>query len=193
MRRRTALVCAVALAVMGATTTSAFAAKGGTPGPPQKGKSAEMICEKRGGLFVNVSPLVYACVFPDRRHQGRNQAERVCEKQGGLFVDVSPLIYACVLPGGTLTHPILIPNPPNPTLSDRAERICEARGGLFVDVSPVIYACVFPDRQHQGRNQARRTCQRQGGLFVDVSPLIYACVLPGGTLPNPFPQLPQLP
>jgi len=186
MRRLTALLCAVALVVMCATATSAFAAKGGEPGPPsKKGQSAERICEKRGGVFIDLG-LVYACVFPDRRHQGRNQAERVCEKQGGLFVDVSPLIYACVLPGGTL--PNTFPAVPA-TGSDRAERICEKRGGVFVDVSPLVYACVFPDRRHQGRNQARKTC-RQGGLFVDVSPLVYACVLPGGTLPNPFPSLP---
>ena len=105
MRRLTALLCAVAFVVMCAAAPSAFAAKGGEPGPPAKDKSAERICEKRGGVFVNVSTLVYACVFPDRRHQGRNQAERVCEKQGGLFVDVSPLVYACVLPGGTLPNP----------------------------------------------------------------------------------------
>ena len=186
MRRVTALICGVALVVMCATAPSAFAAKGGDKGPPSKAKnSAERICEKRGGVFVNVSPLVYACVFPDRRHQGRNQAERVCERQGGLFVDVSPLVYACVLPGGTLTNP----NPGGgPNLANRAERICERRDGVFVDVSPLVYACVFPDRRHQGRNQARRTCQQQGGLFVDVSPLVYACVLPGGTLPNPFPR-----
>ncbi len=187
MRRATALLCAVAFVVMCATTPGAFAAKGGEPGPPSKSEKAERICEKRGGVFVNVSPLVYACVFPDRGNQVRNQAQRVCEKQGGLFVDVSPLVYACVLPGGVVTNP----NPRGgPKLGDRAERICEKRGGVFVDVSPLVYACVFPDRRHQGRNQARRTCQKQGGLFVDVSPLIYACVLPGGELPNPFPRLP---
>ncbi len=185
MRKLTALLCAVAFVVMCAVAPSALAAKGGKPGPPSKAKSAERICEKRGGLFVDLG-LVYACVFPDRKHQGRNQAERVCEKRGGLFVDVSPLVYACVLPGGTL--PNTFPTVPG-SGSDRAERICERRGGLFVDVSPLVYACVFPDRRHQGRNQARRTCQKQGGLFVDVSPLVYACVLPGGTLPNPFPQL----
>ena len=76
--------------------------------------------------------------------------------------------------------------------SDTAVRNCEKRGGLFVDVSPLVYACVFPDTRAQGRGQAARTCEKSGGLFVDVSPLVYACVLPGGTLPNPFPQLPVL-
>lgn len=94
--RRIAALCAVALVVMAATATSALAA------PPSDSAKAERICEKRGGTFVNVSPLVYACVFPDTRAQGRGQAARTCEKSGGLFVDVSPLVYACVLPGGTL-------------------------------------------------------------------------------------------
>ncbi|MDQ3768208.1 MAG: hypothetical protein M3370_01840 [Actinomycetota bacterium] len=53
-----------------------------------------------------MSPLVYACVFPNEATpQRRKQAERICERRGGLFVDVSPLVYACVLPGGTLPDP----------------------------------------------------------------------------------------
>lgn len=108
MRRATALLCAAALVVMCAAATSAFAAKGGTKGPPSKVTSAqaERTCEKAGGTFVNVSPLVYACVFPNvGTPQSRNKAERICERSGGLFVDVSPLVYACVLPGGTLPEP----------------------------------------------------------------------------------------
>lgn len=72
-------------------------------GKPGKSDQAERTCEKAGGLFVDVSPLVYACVFPNESTpQSRNKAERICEGRGGLFVDVSPLVYACVLPGGTL-------------------------------------------------------------------------------------------
>lgn len=66
----------------------------------------EMMCEKRGGLFVNVRRLVYACVFRNwMSPQHRNQGERSCEQSGGLFVDASALTYACVLPGGTLPDP----------------------------------------------------------------------------------------
>jgi len=112
MRRVTALLCAVALVVMAATATSALAAKGGVKGPPSASAAALRICEKSGGQFVDVSPLVYACVLPnDSRSQRRIQARRVCEKSGGLFVDVSPVVYACVLPGGTLPDPLFPPLP----------------------------------------------------------------------------------
>ena len=86
------------------------AAKGGGKGSSNSA-SAERICEKKGnGLFVDVSPLVYACVFPNSSTpQRRSQARRLCEKRGGLFVDVSPLVYACVLPGGTLPNPLPLP------------------------------------------------------------------------------------
>ncbi len=111
MRRVTALLCAVALiVVMAAAAPSAFAAKGGDKGPTSKPGAALKTCVKSGGQFVDVSPLVYACVFPnDSRPQRRNQARRICQKRGGLFVDVSPLVYACVLPGGTLPQPLPSP------------------------------------------------------------------------------------
>jgi hypothetical protein len=58
---------------------------------------------KAGGQFIDVSPLVYVCVFPnDSSPQARIKAREICERRGGLFVDVSPVAYACVLPGGTL-------------------------------------------------------------------------------------------
>ena len=78
----------------------------GKPDKPGKASQAQRLCERSGGTFVNLSPLVYACVFPNEgTPQRRKQAERVCERQGGIFVDVSPLVYACVLPGGTLPDP----------------------------------------------------------------------------------------
>ena len=101
--RRIAALCAVALVVMAATATSALAAEGGAKGLPLKSAAALAICEKSGGTFVDVSPLVYACVFPNNSTpQNRKKAAKICKSLGGTFVDVSPLVYACVLPGGTL-------------------------------------------------------------------------------------------
>ncbi len=92
-----AVTLAVTLGVMSAAAPSAIAAD-----EPK----AVTICEKSGGLFVEVSPTVYACVFPSSSEpQNRKQAQKACNKDGGLYVDVSPLVYACVLPGGTLPLP----------------------------------------------------------------------------------------
>jgi len=102
MRRITALLCAAALLGVGATAASSAVAAA----PPSTPASAEGICEKRGGSFINVSPLVYVCLFTSANtDQDREKARRTCEKRGGFFVDVSPVIYACVLPGGPLRGP----------------------------------------------------------------------------------------
>ncbi len=76
---------------------------GGTRPKPDHGQK---LCEKGGGLFVDVNPLVYACVFTQlTRRPRRDQVGKACERNDGSLVDVSPLVYACVLPGGILPDP----------------------------------------------------------------------------------------
>ena len=84
------------------------------PNKPPKVSQAQRLCERNNGLFVNVSPLVYACVLPTGATQKEiEQAARLCERRGGaLFAAVGNVVYACVLPGGTLPGSILGPNGP---------------------------------------------------------------------------------
>ena len=99
MRRVVALICAAAVVGLAATAPPAVAS--GTNGP---NAAAERLCKTSGGTFLDLSPLAYACLFPNATTpQRRQEARRLCVNRDPVvgFVDVSPLAYACVLPGRT--------------------------------------------------------------------------------------------
>ena len=79
---------------------------------PDRLAKAERMCEREGGTFINVSPLVYACLLPTgATHKQIEQAARECKKQGGaLFAAVGNVLYVCVLPGGELPGTITVPD-----------------------------------------------------------------------------------
>jgi hypothetical protein len=65
------------------------------------GKSrAGELCTSSGGLFIDLSPVAYNCVFINlTTDQRRTEAERICTRSNnGEFVNVSPLEYSCVQP-----------------------------------------------------------------------------------------------
>ncbi len=68
-------------------------------GPGSAPANAAALCQASGGLFVDLSPVAYNCVFlmwgTDQR---RPEAGRICSNSGGLFVNLNPLVYSCVLP-----------------------------------------------------------------------------------------------
>ena len=66
---------------------------------------AQKTCQQGGGQWVEVNPLVYACVSTQLDRRPRDQAKMTCQRNNGSFTDINPLIYACVLPGGTLPNP----------------------------------------------------------------------------------------
>jgi len=69
-------------------------------GPGSGTSTAGELCTASGGLFVDLSPVAYNCVFLDlSTNQRRAEASRICTKANkGRFVNVSPLEYSCVLP-----------------------------------------------------------------------------------------------
>ena len=98
MRRVGALICAVVVVGLGATAPSALAAGGGGGGA---NAGAEALCKFTGGTFLDVSPVAYACLFPNATTPQRRVARALCVNRDRVvgFVDVSPLAYACLLPG----------------------------------------------------------------------------------------------
>jgi hypothetical protein len=69
---------------------------------PTTGPGASLgdeLCISSGGLFVDLSPVAYNCVFLKlKTDQRRPEARRICNQGGGSFLDVRPLEYSCVLP-----------------------------------------------------------------------------------------------
>ena len=99
MRRVGALICAAVVVGLAATAPSAVASTANGPNA-----AAERLCRTSGGAFLDLSPLAYACLFPNSTTpQRRQEARRLCLNRDPVvgFVDVSPLAYACVLPGRT--------------------------------------------------------------------------------------------
>ena len=105
MRGLTASLCAVAFVVMCAAAPSAFAAKGGEPGPPSKDKSAERICEKRGGVFVNVSPLLRLRV-PGPQTPGPQSGEEDLPAAGGPVRRREPARLRLCAPGRDIAESV---------------------------------------------------------------------------------------
>lgn len=70
-----------------------------TSGPGSDAANARSLCEASGGLFIDLSPVAYNCVFLRlNNNQRRPEARRICSNGGGLFINVRPLEYSCVLP-----------------------------------------------------------------------------------------------
>jgi len=71
-----------------------------TTGPGSGTARAGELCTSSGGLFINLSPVAYNCVFLNlTTNQRRAEAKRICTKSNkGTFVNVNPLEYSCVLP-----------------------------------------------------------------------------------------------
>jgi Ca2+-binding RTX toxin-like protein len=67
-------------------------------GPGSSTGNGGALCQDSGGLFIDLSPVTYTCVFLALNGQRRPAAKRICENGGGTFVDLNPLAYACVLP-----------------------------------------------------------------------------------------------
>jgi hypothetical protein len=68
-------------------------------GPGSSPALAGQLCQSSGGLFIDLSPVAYNCVFLRQgTNQHRGEASSICAYSGGLFVNVSPLEYSCVLP-----------------------------------------------------------------------------------------------
>jgi hypothetical protein len=67
-------------------------------GPGSSTGNGGELCQTSGGLFIDLSPVTYTCVFLALNGQKRPAAKRICEGGGGTFVDLNPLAYACVLP-----------------------------------------------------------------------------------------------
>jgi hypothetical protein len=69
-------------------------------GPGSGTSRAGELCTSSGGLFIDLSPVAYNCVFLNlTTNQRRAEANRICTKSNkGTFVNVSPLEYSCVLP-----------------------------------------------------------------------------------------------
>jgi Ca2+-binding RTX toxin-like protein len=70
---------------------------------PPVGSSSSLsgpLCQASGGIYADVSPLLYTCVFPGLFMSHRAaEARRICGQRRGVFADL-PLDYSCVLPGG---------------------------------------------------------------------------------------------
>jgi hypothetical protein len=69
-----------------------------TTGPGSGTSNGNELCRASGGLFIDLSPVAYNCVFVTLKGQRRPEAKRICNGGGGLFVDLRPLEYSCVLP-----------------------------------------------------------------------------------------------
>jgi hypothetical protein len=67
-------------------------------GPGSGTSNGGLLCQTSGGLFLDLSPVAYTCVFLGFNGQRRPEADRICTGGGGTFVDLNPLAYACVLP-----------------------------------------------------------------------------------------------
>jgi Ca2+-binding RTX toxin-like protein len=67
-----------------------------TTGPGSAIATATDLCKASGGAFtINLSPLLYTCVFPRLFMDHRvAEARKMCTQRGGLFLDV-PLSYSC--------------------------------------------------------------------------------------------------
>jgi Ca2+-binding RTX toxin-like protein len=69
---------------------------------PTTGPGASLgdeLCISSGGLFIDLSPVAYNCVFLKlKTDQRRPEARRICNQGGGSFLDLRPLEYSCVLP-----------------------------------------------------------------------------------------------
>ena len=93
MRKLFAALCVAGIMLAGAGPALAHR--------PSQNAQAERLCEKEGGLFVDLGGLVYACVLPTAASdKDIRRDERLCDRQGGLFLAVGNVAYACVLPGG---------------------------------------------------------------------------------------------
>jgi Ca2+-binding RTX toxin-like protein len=70
-----------------------------TSGPGSSAALGATLCQSSGGLYVDLSPVAYNCLFLQQgTNQRRAEAGRICSGGGGLFVNISPLEYSCVLP-----------------------------------------------------------------------------------------------
>jgi hypothetical protein len=58
-------------------------------GPGSSTGNGGRLCQSSGGLFVDLSPVSYTCVFVALNGQRRAVAKRICEGGGGTFVDLS--------------------------------------------------------------------------------------------------------
>ncbi len=97
MKLRTFVASLALVGVMLAGASPALAAK------PSQNAKAERLCEKEGGLFIDLGGLAYACVLPTAASDGDiRKAQALCARQGGLFAAVGNVVYACVLPGTEL-------------------------------------------------------------------------------------------
>lgn len=69
-------------------------------GPGSGTSTGGDLCRSSGGLFIDLSPAAYNCVFLNlTTDQRRKEADRICTKANkGRFVNISPLEYSCVLP-----------------------------------------------------------------------------------------------
>jgi len=69
-------------------------------GPGSSTSNAGELCTRSGGLFVDLSPVDYSCVFITTpiKKQRRAEAGRICTQGGGTFRNVTSLLYTCVLP-----------------------------------------------------------------------------------------------
>ena len=95
MRKLFAALCVAGLMVAGAGPALAH--------KPSQNAKAERLCEKEGGLFVDLGGIAYACVLPTQASdKDIRKAQALCDRQGGLFVSVGNVAYACVLPGAEL-------------------------------------------------------------------------------------------
>ena len=53
-------------------------------------------------MFLDLSPLVYACVAPEPDYADRREPARTACREtarGGLWLDLSPATYVCLFPG----------------------------------------------------------------------------------------------
>jgi hypothetical protein len=69
-----------------------------TPPPGSGTVNASQLCRASGGIFVNLGPLAYNCVFLRLGGHRVAEAGAICTQRGGVFV-ATPLSYSCVLPG----------------------------------------------------------------------------------------------
>ena len=69
-------------------------------GPGSSTSNGGELCEASGGLFIDLSPVDYSCVFVATpiKKQRRAEAGRICTNGGGTFLNVTSLLYTCVLP-----------------------------------------------------------------------------------------------
>lgn len=69
-------------------------------GPGSGTSNAGELCAASGGLFVDLSPVDYSCLFLGTPigKQRRAEAGRICTRGGGTFLNVTALLYTCVLP-----------------------------------------------------------------------------------------------